>query len=218
MTPGRIWALAVAAAAMALAGCTAKSVSKDYEFKAAGKGEGLVVFSVSHDRIGRRGVRAIAVINGGPVNGGYLAYSIDDDFFGGRNEFKDRYGHVIALALPAGKHQFDGWRLSTNNVHVYPREKPPPLQFEVAPGQIKYLGNLHGNVEMGKNLFGMSVLAGGHLDIRDERQRDLAMFDERYPQFKGKAVIELLPQGPWLVSLDTLRTIDYTPVVPVPAK
>jgi hypothetical protein len=218
MTPGRIGALAVAAAALALAGCTAKSVSKDYEFKAAGKEEGLVVFSVTHDRAGRRSVRAMAYLDGGPVNGGYLAYSIDDDFFGGRNEFKDLYGHVIAMALPAGKHQFDSWRLASNSVFYYPREKPPPLQFEVVPGQIKYLGNLHGNVEMGKNLFGMSVLAGGHMEVRDERARDLEKFDQRYPQFKGKVVIELLPLGPWLVSLDTLRIMDYTPVLPVPSK
>lgn len=34
-------------------------------------------------------------------------------------------------------------------------------------------------------------------EVRDRRERDLAMIEKKYPQFKNKISINLLPQGLW---------------------
>lgn len=41
--------------------------------------------------------------------------------------------------------------------------------------------------------------------------------ESRYPQFKGKVVVDLLQLGPWLASSETRKRMD-SPVVIVPVK
>jgi hypothetical protein len=64
--------------------------------------------------------------------------------------------------------------------------------------EVVYLGDFHGMTEGGRNLFGMKVTGGGYPELRDRRQRDVPMFEAKYPQFRGKTELALLPEGPWV--------------------
>src|SRR6185312_13378187 len=191
-------------ASLTLAGCSVQSVKKDFSFSDASN-EGIVILSVSHDLSGGRGTRAIFYMDGIPVHGGKMLFSLDDAFPGipRGSDFADSYGHIIVMSLPAGKHFMDSWQVTIGSAaYLYPRRKPVPLEFEVRKGEIVYLGNLHANLYTGKNLFGMSVVGDGYPEVRDERERDLPMIEEKYPQFKGKVAVHLLPLGPWVKIFD----------------
>lgn len=200
-----------------LAGCAAKSIPRDSSLGSE-PDKGIVVVSVSHDLAGRRAARAIFYMDGGAVSGGSTLLSLDEVIPGTPrgSEFKGSYGHLLVLSLPPGRHAIDSWQITNGTgLRIFPREKPTPLVFEVVSGEVKYLGNLHANLATGKNIFGMTITADGYPEVRDQRQRDLPMFESRYPQLKDKAVIDLLRLGPWIDIPETRRQLDPLPVVPI---
>lgn len=153
---------------------------------------------------------------------GKMLFSLNDAVPGiaGGSAFQDSYGQLLVLALPSGKHEIDSWQITNGTgLRIFSKEKPVPLVFEVSKGQIKYLGNLHANLQTGKNLFGMTITGNGFPEVRDQGKRDIPMLEEKYPQFKGKVAIDLLPLGPWVRSAETLRRVDPpVPVLPMPVK
>lgn len=200
-----------------LTGCAAKSIPKDASLSSESN-EGIVVVSVSHDLAGRRAARAIFHMDGGAVRGGNTLLSLDEVIPGTPrgSEFKDSYGHLLVLSLSPGQHTIDTWQITNGTgLRIFPKEKPTPLVFEVVSGQVKYLGNLHANLATGKNMFGITITADGYPEVRDQQQRDIPMFEKKYPQFSGKVVIDLLQLGPWLESPDTRKQIDPVPVIPI---
>ena len=201
---------------VALTGCAAKSIRQDFSFNNV-QGEGVVVFSVSHDLAGKRAAKAIFYMDGGVVSGGLTFFSLDDAFIGIPNgsEFKDSYGHLLVVSLPAGRHVIDYWQITSGTgLRIKPSEKPAPLVFEVVSGQVKYLGNLHANIQTGKNIFGSTVTGDGYPEVRDQQQRDIPMFENKYPQFKGKIVLDLLPVGPWVQSAENRKQLDVITAPP----
>lgn len=206
----------------ALAGCASKSIQSDFSLEAA-KTEGIVILSVSHDLSGGRGAKAIFYLNGGSLakNGGTL-FSLPEVFPGipGGSDFEDEYGKVFALSLPAGHHRINSWQIvNGTGLRIFPKETPDQLVFEVTAGEIKYLGNLHANLQIGRNIFGMTIVGNGFPEVRDQRTRDIGLFERKYPQFKDKAVIELLNLGPWITEEGTRRQIDlHVPVNSRPLK
>lgn len=202
----------------ALSGCAARNIQRDFSFNSA-PNEGLVVLSISHDLAGPWGTNAIFYMDGGVPNGGEMLTSFDEVIPGipkRRSEFEDSYGRVLVLVLPVGAHQIDSWQIASAGLRIRPNEKPTPLKFEVTGGEIKYLGNLHANLKTGKNTFGMRITDNGYPEIRDQQQRDIRMFEEKYPQFKGKIVVNLLQLGPWVQASENTKQIDYhLPVAPI---
>jgi hypothetical protein len=192
--------LCAAATLLVLAGCASRSVPKNFALDPA-KNEGIVVVSASHDPSGGRAARAWFDIDGGPATGeGGLLVSLPDAFPGiqGGSDLEDGYGKVFALSLPAGRHMITSWRVSyRNSVMIHPILAPTPLVFDVVAGQVKYIGDLHAHLLMGKSLFGLSALGNAYPEVLDEHERDIAVFDERYPQWKGKVAVDLLKLGPW---------------------
>lgn len=200
----------------ALAGCASKSVSKDFSLDPA-KGEGMVVFSVSHDLSGGRGAKAIFYMNGGPTaKNGHYVFSLQDVMgVPTGSDFEDAYGRLYALSLPAGHHAFTGWQITNGTgLRIAPKEAPTPLEFDLAKGEVKYIGNLHANLTTGKNIFGVTIVGSGFPEVKDQRERDLALFDEQFPQFKGRAQTALLRRGPWLPANVTRSLQVQPPVVP----
>jgi hypothetical protein len=209
--------LYICAFLVVLTGCAAKSIPKNSLLSDESK-EGIVVLSVSHDLAGRRGARAIFHMDGGAASGGNTLLSLDEVIPGTPrgSEFKDSYGHLLVLLLPPGKHMIDSWQITNGTgLRIFPREKPTPLVFEVISGQVKYLGNLHANLATGKNIFGITITGDGYPEVRDQQRRDILMFENRYPQFSGKVVIDMLRLGPWLDLSDTDRRLDPVPVIPI---
>lgn len=201
-----------------LAGCASKSVSKDFSLDPA-KGEGMVVFSVSHDLSGGRGAKAIFYINGGPTaKNGHYVFSLQDVMgVPTGSDFEDAYGRLYALSLPAGHHAITGWQITNGTgLRIAPKEAPTPLEFDLAQGEVKYIGNLHAVLATGKNIFGVTIVGSGYPEVTDQRERDLALFDEQFSQFKGKARTTLLRQGPWLPA-EIARRLQVQPPAVVPA-
>jgi hypothetical protein len=200
---------------LALTGCAATSVKKDFSFQNE-PDKGLVVFSVSHDLEGSGSTRAIFYMDGGTSGGGTMVKSIEEvipGFFDG-SRFEDSFGHVLAIALPAGKHTIDDWQITDNALRVRAKQKPTALVFEVEKGKVKYIGNLHAKIAEGSFL---GIIAGGYPEIRDRRERDIPIFEEKYAQFKGKVLVETLPLGPWVPLQETRRQFDPV-IVPGPYK
>lgn len=201
-----------------LAGCASKSVPKNFSLDPA-KGEGMVVFSVSHDLSGGRGAKAIFYVNGGPTTkNGLYVFSLQDVMgVPTGSDFEDAYGRLYALSMPAGHHAFTGWQITNGTgLRIGPKEAPTPLEFDLAPGEVKYIGNLHAVLGMGKNMFGITIVGNGYPEVTDQRERDLALFDEQFPQFKGKAQPALLKQGPWVPG-EIARRLQVQPPVVMPS-
>ena len=210
------WRIATYILIASLTGCAATSIQKDFAFK-AGANEGIVVVSISHDLAGRRASKAIFYMDDGLPGGRNLLFSLGEAAPGitRGSEFKDSYGQLLVLSLPAGKHTIDSWQITNGTgLRIFPKEKPQPLVFEVVSGQVKYLGNLHANLASGKNIFGVTIIGNGYPEIRDQRQRDISIFEDRYPQFKNKIIIDLLQPGPWIQFPETRKQID-TVIMPV---
>jgi hypothetical protein len=203
------------------AGCAAQPIEREFAF-AAEPGEGVVFLSLSHDLSGGRGTKAIFYLDGGPVSGGTMVFSLREAFPGinAGSEFKDSYGQLVALALPAGKHRFDSWQIyNGRGLRIFPAGRPPPLEFTVQAGQARYLGNLHANLQAGRGLFGVNVVFNGNVEVRDRRDRDVEVFERKYPQFKGKALMEPFQPGSWTGGGGTRTQIDPPPpVTPLPTR
>src|SRR5262245_7166705 len=183
---------------LALSGCGSSSIPANYSFQ-EGQNQGVVFFSASGDAV--QGSQAIFYLDGGPVNGGSMVYSRKEAFDGfAPSEFDDSNGQLIVLTLPAGKHKVTGWQVKNNNARFSAKEAPAPLEFEVTAGRAKYLGNLHANMQAGKNLIGQAVVADTYPEVRDRRDRDVDLFGKRYPQLKDKVVVETLAIGPWVAA------------------
>ncbi len=195
---------------MGLAGCAAKSIRNDFTLGKE-QAEGIVVLSVSHDLAGPRGTKAIFYMDGGAAHGGSMLFSVDDVIPGisRSGEFEDSRGHLLVLALPPGRHIIDYWQITNGSgLRIFPKEKPKPLEFEVTSGKVKYLGNLHANLQTGKNIFGITITGNGYPEVVDRQTRDIPMFEDKYPQFKGKVALDLLPLGPWIQSSETRKQTD----------
>ena len=198
----------------ALAGCASKSVKSDFTFK-DDQSDGLVFFSVSHDLVGTTNTKVIFYFDGGPVSGGSMVYSLSQNpllLTGYPGEFEDSHGQLVTLALPVGKHQITCWQVTgTGGVRLGPTGALPPLEFSVQPGQVRYLGDLHANLRMGKNLLGLLVVGDAYPEVRDKRDRDVELFNKKYPQFKDKVTFDPLALGPWIADSGTSRRVDIPP-------
>lgn len=187
---------------ISIIGCSTNSIRSDFRFDE--NAQGVAVFSVSNNKIAGKGrAAAIFYMNGEATEENYRQLeSTEKGFLGGGvedSEFSDVQGRLFAITLPAGDHELTSWKIFNGaGVHIRPRNEPTPLKFHMGNGEIKYLGNFHINIQMGKNIFGMKMIGGGWPEIRDEGVRDIAIFEERYPQFKGMVVNEVLKTGLWI--------------------
>lgn len=194
-----------------LAGCAAKSVQRNFELDSAA-GKGLVIISVSHDLVGSRNTTGTFYMDrSGPMADMKILRTLGEAFPGivKGSQFKDSYGQVLVLELAPGKHSIDSWRAARQaGYEITPATEPPPLEFDVAAGSIQYIGNLHLNLESGKNLVGLTVVADVQPEVRDMSARDLALVERIYPQFKGRIVINMLPLGPWSANRGNAKIIS----------
>jgi hypothetical protein len=122
------------------------------------------------------------------------------EFFGKR-DFLNPPGALWVLELSAGPHRISRWGVMYNTGigggTFQPRDCPP-IPFELRAGEILYLGNLHMETSMARNVFGLKVLGRGYPAFHDERARDLARFRQQYPALAPHHVdVRLLDFSPW---------------------
>jgi len=97
----------------------------------------------------------------------------------------DREGRVLAVSVEPGEYELYSWQLYIHLFNGYGyithNVPPKPLTFMVKPGEVIYLGSLHGETIMGRNVFGLPVPGSGAPEIRDEYERDIPMLKARFP-------------------------------------
>lgn len=107
----------------------------------------------------------------------------------------EQCGRLFAVSLPAGDYEIYGVQEQSPGETIY---EMPPLRFTVAQGRASYLGNMHTAFCQGLVRSTRGAILGGDLLIRDERERDLALLETRYPQLRGSDIeTQLLANLAW---------------------
>jgi hypothetical protein len=171
-------AAACATTAKRRAGVTDAVLSRD---------KAIVVISTSSDVACYAGVTYIQLIKvgeQGPEGWGPVGeLSLNNDFVA--SDFTHRYGQVDAFVVEPG-HYVVTRNILLPNIATY--AVPQVREYEIGPGQVRYLGDMHGFA-----CYGTKVL------VRDEWQAVKSKFAERFPRVDlGRVIVEpdLAPPGP----------------------
>jgi len=219
VAPSRRHALVFVAAV--LGGCTSIPPPLDSHMTAdQAADKALVVVSVSSGRPNPGSTLRI-FLDAGPSGGGdeatqaSLRLLLDMRVYGGRdvltlesaampferkvaNDFRGKHGHVYVLEVPPGHHRFFHWYAALNNGRVTPRDAPAPLEFDVARGDVVYLGNFRDDWDMYElPLVHVKVPTAALVRVADESALDIPIAERRNPAIAGKVRVALLPLGPW---------------------
>jgi hypothetical protein len=103
---------------------------------------------------------------------------------GGESYFQAARGSIIAAELPAGDYEVFSWRVTIEDGWVV-AAKPFRVGFRVEPGKAIYFGNYDFHLET-RALSHVASHAGnltwaGDVACTDQSERDLRMFQARYP-------------------------------------
>lgn len=108
-------------------------------------------------------------------------------------------GRLIALPLEPGEYELFNWMLYAHRLggHAYlsPKNPPPPHSFKIQAGTITYLGGLHVDTILEKNIFGINLAFGGNPDIKDKSDRDLSVLKTKYPTIADWPIQTFVPNG-----------------------
>ena len=115
---------------------------------------------------------------------------------------KSRIGRLVALPLQPGEYELFNWMLYIQQLGGYgylsPKSPPPSHFFTVSPGTVTYLGNLHIDTIVGKNIFGFEIPVGGNPDILDSQETDIPLMRKKYPNLGDWPMQTSIPDGkPW---------------------
>lgn len=119
------------------------------------------------------------------------------------SDFEDVDGRVSVVALKEGKYKVTGWVLSIPagmGGQITYRPDPPlePIYFEVHPGKITYLGNIHMlNTFRKRGMLQSNVAQGGPVEFFDMLDRDLAVMQKKLPQISLPVVKQVPGPGYW---------------------
>lgn len=156
----------------------------------------IVIVSVSHESTAR-GASALFIIDGGTPQAAKVRSTAGKLELPIKNHYRDKYGHVYVLELPPGHHSITSWFATWNDRHTTP-VSGVPLEFDVARGQVVYIGNLHVRWLMGKTpLFNMRAPYAAWATIQDQSAIDIPIAEKMNPAIATRARIALLPLGPW---------------------
>ena len=199
-----------------LSACAAMPNIDPAAVDALGKDKAILIFTVTNDR-GPAAIMAGAdfggsvhldlVFHSAALEGGkFFAESKPEEEFSLKmraTPFEAVWGRIYVQALPSGRYVLREWGITQlmgnlGSRSVSPRSPPPPLEFELAPGSVTYIGNIHAHLKWARNFLGMSLLDGGLVEIRNEAERDLGAVYATYPMLKSRVEIRPLPLGLWV--------------------
>lgn len=180
--------------AVALAGCSHEQGTPERKYQEA-PGLGVVVLSVSHGLAQASETTAYFYLDEKRLGGKGL---LSTPLRGTPSDFKDRYGQVLTLSLPPGKHSIDRWTLETQINMRRPKHLAAPLVFQVNEGEVIYIGNLHLQFQVETGLFGVPIIRAVVPVIRDNAAEDIEIAEKKAPALLHRTTIQLLPLGPWV--------------------
>lgn len=187
-----------------LAGCASPGPSIETDLSPASLSAfGVVVLSVTHEATLGRSVNAMVGLNeaGGRMTPRWLGSRTGG--LAGTSRLGDDFGTLHVLGLKPGRYQLTTWSLDSDFARVDPMQPPPGLGFEVALGDVAYLGNVHLNGRQGRGASGVwgfgsaSTPLSGSASIRDRRAVDLEAAHRVASSLAPLARVVLLPLGRW---------------------
>jgi hypothetical protein len=112
--------------------------------------------------------------------------------------FPGENGVLFLFEVPAGTHQLDRWYAREAYKTIVPEGKLRPLSFQVEPGEIIYVGNVHMDLTFGRNPLGAPVTTRVTPRIRDAFARDLSLLKAQHPELAADRVRPRVPPvGEW---------------------
>jgi hypothetical protein len=187
-------------AASSLSACVSNaSVIDRHATAEQAEAKAIVIVSVSHDR-GFSGAYARFFMDGGTPDAVKVESAAGPFEIPVKNHFHDKYGHVYVLEVAPGHHRFTGWSAGWRNLHTVggAGPGPMPLEFDVARGDVLYIGNLHANWQVGKGLLGNREPYSTTVDVIDNSKVDIGIAERATPAIAGRARVALLPLGHWM--------------------
>lgn len=205
---------ALASLAVLLPGCSTPFPWGDAS-PAPAAGQATVVFSITHDVEFQNGADAIVCMDCDDLRSRVLVRSVQrDTSVPVISDFADRRGHLYILDVVPGTHQFDGWQVRSAGVSIHRKVPAEPLTFDIAAGEVLYLGNIHTHLIEGPWTVGGRSARDGHPEVEDRAVQDVPLAEFKVPELKGRIVTKLLRQGVWLTTPDTDHRIDPVGVPP----
>lgn len=127
------------------------------------------------------------------------------------DDFKSKEGNgaVFVFNLPAGQYTFFNFRLyQANGVSQqnWSSKEDYSIPFVVHPNTANYVGEIRLDPLTGKNIFGMSVHAGGTWTISNQMARDVAILKQTRPEVPLENIASVIPD----------RKDIFTPLVVIP--
>jgi hypothetical protein len=185
--------------AAASAGCVSRAVVLDRNITAVQASEkAIVIVSASHDIRAGHGTIATYFMDGGTSNKLRVSSAttpIDPPI---KNQYLDKVGHVYVLEVTPGHHEFTSWIMHVRDRDGGSPAALAPLGFDVAKGEVLYLGNLDMRLRMGETWIGHhEVATAAWAEVLDQSAIDVAIAEAANPAIAGKARVALLRLGPW---------------------
>lgn len=125
-------------------------------------------------------------------------------------EIEGTYGRLHAVKLPAGAHELTGWEI-VSMLNQRPEtvvRLRAPMRLDAKAGEVAYVGNIHFNLDTRQDALGRAAPVAGYAEIRDERARDIALFEKKYPAMKGSVKPVVMRLGPWTSSPTGAKQIE----------
>lgn len=205
--------LMIVAPLLLLGACSGTMVNRDVA-PAQLSDKAVVVLSVSHDDGAGSAADAIFYMDNNRFTERAVLKSTQ---MTSKSEFKGRYGHLFVLEVAPGHHTIDGWQVVSGGLRITTAQKLPPLEFDVAKGDVIYLGDLHAGLVLGhRTLFGGRVAADARVGVIDRSDEDIPLAEAQAPALKQRMRTALLPLGPW-GEAGTRKVFD-PPTVVLPTK
>ncbi|MAM90462.1 MAG: hypothetical protein CMI15_03180 [Opitutaceae bacterium] len=178
---------AISTVVLLYAGCqtTYESLRPD---EVVSSSQGVFLASITTDRH-EQVLNASFHIEGGGLEGVERVHAFEKlGILGKRSDFPDEKelrGRLVAISLPPGQHGLNSWCLNTSNLigisYMSPKADRPKLPFTISSGEVTYLGNLHLNLEMAPNEYGLVKPVAASPRIQVAEERDLEIFYRKFP-------------------------------------
>ncbi len=198
--------MAVVAATL-LSACAVRTFTPPVPATAASlPDKAVVIVSVSHD------VQAGTEANGRITLDGrtpqYMLFRTSASLLESaiRNDFTDRIGQVYVIEVAPGHHRFTSWSVQMGGRVAQTSADDPPLEFDVAAGQVVYLGDLHIDLTMHQTrLTHNNFPVAAVVRVADRSAVDIAIAEAANPWIAGKARTKLLTPDVWGAGLPPAR-------------
>lgn len=160
-------------ATMLLAGCAVVRSSIDQNLAAVPDGKGIVVFSTGAEETSTSAAIGLRLVTRGTSAGPSSDTDIVVDGSMHSSELPDEHGQVRMMVLDDGDYCF---RPTLLNPYLRLKAPLPDIGFRVKKGSVSYIGSVF-------------MARGRVFQVRDRRQRDMALFQARNPSLDGKRVV-----------------------------